>query len=61
MERDVEYAAPVRGCNVVNFFSVGTENPSTVNERGVRSSCFLTTLPKQGLCSVIDIRVNPYE
>jgi len=46
MERGAEYTAPVRGCNVVSFSSVGTENPGTVTKTGVRSSCILTTLPK---------------
>ena len=49
MNRDAVYTAPVRGCSVVSVSSVGTENPGTVTERGVRSSCFLTTLPTTGI------------
>ena len=44
MERDAEYTAPVRGCNVFSFSSEGTENPGPVTERGASLSCFLTTL-----------------
>jgi hypothetical protein len=40
MKLDAEYNAPVRSCNVVNFSSVGTDNPGMVTEKGVRSSCF---------------------
>lgn len=49
IERDAEYIAPVRGCNVFSFSSVGTENPGPVTERGVGLSRFLTTLPTSGI------------
>jgi len=35
MERDAEYIAPVRGCNIFSFPLAGTENPGPMTERGV--------------------------
>jgi len=49
MERDAEYIAPVRGCNIFSFPLAGTENPGPMTERGVWSSCLLMTLPKSGI------------